>query len=149
MLRIKTISVATQQTLGDMYLHTARVRYHYRNGLEMGGPIVKKKGEAGRTEANNLPETLGYALWCVVKCSQPVAMDYLGVRAQYAPRAGTARTKPMQRSWITVAEADALICDRNPICILGRSRRNFVVSSLNFTVSSAVVADTLSFGRQI
>ena len=73
--------VATQQTFEHMYLHTARVRYHYRNCLEMGGPIVKKKGEAGRTEARDLRETLGYALCCVVNCSQPVAMDYLGVRA--------------------------------------------------------------------
>ena len=100
--------VATQQTLEDMYLHTARVRYHYRNCLEMGGPIVKKKGEAGRTEARDLRETgraLGYALCCVVKCSQPVAMDYLGVRAQYAPGAGTARTKLMQRYRLTAAEA--------------------------------------------
>ena len=45
--------VATQQTLEEMYLHPARVRYHYRNFLEMGGPIVKKKGKAGRIEARD------------------------------------------------------------------------------------------------
>ena len=125
--------VATQQTLEDMDLHTARVRYHYRNCLEMGGPIVQKKGEAGRTEARDLRETLGYALCCVVKCSQPVAMDYLGVRAQYAPGAGTARTKLMQRYRLTAAEADALAG----------------ISSLRPYphVSSAVAADTLSYPR--
>ena len=125
--------VATQQTLKDMYLHTARVRYHYLNCLEIAGPIVKKKGEAGRTEARDLRETLGYALCCVVKCSQPVAMDYLGVRAQYAPGAGTARTKMMQRYRLTAAKADALA----GISALGRYPH----------VSSAVSVDTLSYPR--
>ena len=125
--------VATQQTLEDMYLHTARVRYHYRNYLEMGGPIVKKEGEAGRTEARDLRETLGYALCCVVKCSRPVAMEYLGVRAQYAPGAGTTRTKLMQRYELTAAEADALAG----------------ISALRPYphVSLAVFADTLSYPR--
>ena len=58
--------VATQQTLENMYRHHERVRYHYRNCLKMGGPIVKKKGEAGRTEARDLRETLGYVLCCDV-----------------------------------------------------------------------------------
>ena len=58
--------VAMQQTLEDMYLHTARVRYHYRNCLEMGGPILKKKGQSGRVEARDLWETLVFALCCVV-----------------------------------------------------------------------------------
>ena len=123
--------VATRQTLEDMYLHTARVRYHYRNCLEMGGPIVKKKGEAGRTEARDLRETLGYALCCVVKCSQPVTIDYLRVRAQYAPGAGTARTKLMQRYRLTAAEADAL-AGISPLRPYPH-------------VSSAVSADTLSY----
>ena len=57
--------VALQETLKDMYLHTASIRYYYRKCLEIRGPIVKKKKrEAGRTEGNDLRETLGYALCC-------------------------------------------------------------------------------------
>ena len=84
-------------------------------------------------EARDLRETLGHALCCVVKCSQPVAMDFLGVRAQYAPGAGTARTKLMQRFRLTAAEADQV----TGVSALRPYPR----------VSSAVAADALSYPR--
>ena len=100
--------VATQQTLEDMYLHTARVRYHYQNCSEMGGLMVKKIRESGRTETRDLNETLGFALCCVQKCSLPVTIAYLGVSARCAPGAGTTRNKLMQEYGLHAAAADAL-----------------------------------------
>ena len=89
--------LVTQQSLEDIGLRIAHVRYHYPTCLEMGGPIVKKKGEHGRRESKEMHETLCFSLCCAIKYSQPVAIDTPGVRAQHAPSAVTARTKLMSK----------------------------------------------------